>query len=179
MRRLIDRERLLAFMAAVGRASRSDDARVYLSGGASAVLFEWRQSTIDIDLEIRPERDEILRAIPEIKERLEVNVEIASPGHFIPEVPGWEERSPFIAREGRVSFHHYDFYAQALAKIERSHTRDLSDVREMFENGLVEAERLMTLFAAIEPQLYRYPAIDSAAFRRAVEDAVRRHRSGD
>jgi hypothetical protein len=28
-------------------------------------------------------------------------------------------------------------------------------------------------FAAIEPQLYRYPAIDPPAFRRAVEAALR------
>jgi hypothetical protein len=33
----------------------------------------------------------------------------AAPSHFIPELPGWETRSLFIAREGLVSFYHYDF----------------------------------------------------------------------
>jgi hypothetical protein len=172
MRGLIDRERLLSFMDALGRAARAD-ARVYLVGGASAVLLEWRSSTIDIDVEIRPESDALLRAIPELKERLQVNVELASPGHFIPELPGWEERSPFIAREGRLSFHHYDFYAQALAKIERGHARDQADVRAMFKRGLVEPQRLLQHFEAIEPDLYRYPAIDPKSFRLAVERAVR------
>ena len=171
MRRLIDRERLCSVMAALGRAARSE-ARVYLTGGASAVLLEWRGSTIDVDVEIRPESDEILRAIPEIKERLNVNVELASPGHFIPELPGWEERSPFIAREGRVWFHHYDFYAQALSKIERSHERDIRDVDEMFRRNLIAPDRLMGLFETIEPQLYRYPAIDPKAFRRDLERAI-------
>lgn len=131
MRRLIDRARLGQFMSAIARPARTE-VRVYFVGGASAVLLDWRGTTIDIDLEIRPESEDILRAIPELKERLDINVELASPAHFIPELPGWEERSPFIAREGRVSFHHYDFYSQALAKIERSHARDLADVREMF-----------------------------------------------
>jgi hypothetical protein len=177
MRRVIDRERLRRFMAAIGRSARTE-VRIYLVGGASAVLLDWRGSTIDIDLEIRPEADEVLRAIPELKELLQVNVELASPAHFIPELPGWEERSPFIAREGRASFHHYDFFAQALAKIERSHARDLADVHEMFTRGLIDGKRLLTFFEKIEPELYRYPAIDPRRFRHAVEETVAAHHGG-
>ena len=167
MRGLVDRPRLVRFMEQLGRAARSD-TRIYLAGGASAVLLDWRTATIDVDLEIRPERDELLRAIPALKETLDIIVELASPGHF-PELPAWEERSPFIARHGRASFHHYDFYAQALSKIERSHARDREDVAAMHRLRLISADRLMELFAAIEPQLYRYPAIDPATFRKAVE----------
>jgi hypothetical protein len=168
MRRLVDQDRLRQFMRVLAREARTP-ARVYLTGGASAVLLEWRATTIDVDLEIRPESDQLLRAIPKLKEDLEINVELASPGHFIPELPGWEERSPLIAREGVLSFHHYDFYAQALAKIERGHARDVVDVREMHARRLIEPARLMEFFAAIEPQLYRYPAIDPRTFRQAVE----------
>jgi hypothetical protein len=171
MRRLTDRRRLADFMAALGRSARGE-ARVYLTGGASAVLLDWRETTIDIDLEMRPERDEVLRAISRLKEELEINVELASPGHFIPELPGWEERSPFITREGQLSFHHYDFYAQALSKIERSHARDIADVREMFARSLIESAMLGRMFEAIEPQLYRYPAINARSFRAAVERAI-------
>ena len=103
-----------------------------------------------------------------------MNVELASPAHFIPELPGWEERSPFIAREGKVSFHHYDLYSQALSKIERGHAQDRQDVAVMLQRGLVEPARVRELFAAIEPKLYRYPALDPASFRRAVEEALAR-----
>jgi len=58
--------------------------------------------------------------------------------HFIPELPGWQDRSPFIERKGTVSFHHYDFYAQALAKIERGHAQDEADVDEMMRRGAVD-----------------------------------------
>lgn len=53
----------------------------------------------------------------------------ASTEQFIPELPGWRERSPFIRREGRISFNHYDLHAQALAKIERGHERDPAILR--------------------------------------------------
>jgi len=101
-------------------------------------------------------------------------VELASPADFIPALPGWEERSPFIAREGRLSFHHYDFYSQALAKIERGHARDKADVAEMLARGLVEPGRLRALFEAILPRLDRYPAIDPASFRNALAEALSR-----
>jgi hypothetical protein len=81
MRRLVDRARLEQFMRALAREVRTP-ARLYLTGGACAVLLEWRATTIDVDLEIRPESDQILRAIPKLKEDLEINVELASPGHF-------------------------------------------------------------------------------------------------
>jgi hypothetical protein len=169
MRRPVDEERVRGLLHALAMASDSD-ARIYLTGGATAVLYGWRASTADVDLKIVPEHDSILRAIPRLKEELEVNVELASPDDFIPELPGWQERSPFIERERGLSFHHYDPYAQALAKIERGHEKDRQDVREMLGRGLIETSRLRSLFDAIEPHLYRYPAIDPKSFRRAVEE---------
>jgi len=172
MRELVDSIRVRDFMRAFGREA-DDDARVYFTGGATAVLSGWRQTTIDIDIKMVPESDRLFRAIPSLKESLRMNVELASPSDFIPELPGWHERSPFVAREGHVSFHHYDFYAQALAKLERSHDQDLEDVRAMSKRGLIDPARLIALFEVIEPQLYRYPAVDPPSFRRAVEEFVR------
>lgn len=116
-----------------------------------------------------PEDEHVFRNLPNLKESLELNIELASPVDFIPEVPGWEDRSPFIQRNGKVSFHHFDPYAQALSKIERGHAKDDADVREMLERGLVDRERLLRCFEQIEPGLYKFPAIDPASFRKAVE----------
>ena len=156
--------------ALAGKATRQ--ARLYFTGGATAVLLGWRASTIDVDILIVPDDDRLLRALPELKENLEINVELASPAHFIPELPRWEERSLFITQEGNLSFFHYDLYAQALAKIERGHSLDVSDVGEMFQRDLIEPTQLMKLFEAILPQLYRYPAIDPRAFQQAVAQAI-------
>jgi hypothetical protein len=37
---------------------------------------------------------------------------------------------------------------------------------------LIEPDRVRELFAAIEPELHRYPAIEPAAFRAQVESAL-------
>ena len=49
---------------------------------------------------------------------------------------------------------------------------DLEDVAAMLRLGLVEPERLRELFAEIEPELYRFPAIDPRTFRSAVDAAT-------
>lgn len=172
MRALADIQRIREFMKALAQDAR-EDGRVYFTGGATAVLSGWRASTIDVDLKLAPEQDALLRAIPRLKETLRLNVELASPVDFIPVPPGWEDRSPFISRIGRLSFHHFELYAQALAKVERGHALDMTDVREMLGRKLIEPARALEYFAAVEPQLYRYPAVDPPAFRRAVESAFR------
>ncbi|MEX2153120.1 MAG: DUF6036 family nucleotidyltransferase [Gemmatimonadaceae bacterium] len=169
MRLPTDRARIQRLMEAFARAA-SKNVRIHFVGGTTAVLMGWRETTIDVDFVMRPEDDALLRAIPELKESLEINVELASPLDFIPVPPGWEDRGIFIAEMGRVRFYHFDSYAQALAKVERGHGQDLADVRVMLERKLVEPAKALDYFAQIEPQLYRFPAIDPASFRRAVEE---------
>lgn len=163
-------------MEALAEISESP-ARIYFTGGVSAVLLGWRSSTVDIDLKLVPDSDALLRAIPKLKEKLSLNVELASPDQFIPELPGWRERSILIEQIRGLSFLHYDFYSQALAKLERSHVKDLLDAEAMWSEGLIEADELLRLFAEAEPRLYRYPSIDPPAFRAAVEEFVAQHRS--
>jgi hypothetical protein len=173
MRRPVDADRIHAFMVALA-ASVTGVHTVYLVGGATAVLEGWRSSTIDIDIALPPgaDADDLLRALPAIKDELELNVELASPADFVPVPAGWAERARSVGRQGDVTFLHYDPYAQALAKLERGHDRDLEDVGELLRRGLVDRERLAACFDEIEPELYRFPAIDPASFRRRVENAV-------
>jgi hypothetical protein len=171
MRRLTDAARLQEFLRALSRAA-EEPCRAYLTGGATAVLMGWRPTTIDVDLKLVPEQDALLRAIATLKDELEINVELAAPSDFIPALPGWEERSLFVSQEGRLAVFHYDFYSQALAKIERGHSQDVADVGEMLARRLVDPARLLDLFALVEPHLYRYPALDPESFRNAVEKAV-------
>lgn len=118
--------------------------RVPFVGGTTAVLIGWRGTTIDVDLVMRPEDDGLLRAIPALKEELQINVELASPADFIP-IP------PPSTRESRAGHQH------------------LSDVREMVARGLIDKTRALEYFARIEPDLSRFPALDPTTFRRAVE----------
>ena len=78
----------------------------------------------------------------------------------------------FVGREGRISYYHFDLVAQTLAKLERAHSRDLVDVAAMLERGLVGRGEVRAAFEQIEPELFRFPAIDPAAFRRRVEEVL-------
>lgn len=171
MRQKVSADRLTRFMNEMGRGTKQP-ARVYLVGGATAVLLGWRETTIDVDLKIVPQADEILRKLPQLKEGLQLNIELASPDDFVPALPGWQERSTYINRVGGIEFFHYDFYGQALAKIERGHSTDLQDVHEMIARGHVEPARLLELFSRVEDELYKYPAIDAKSLRQAVEQIV-------
>jgi hypothetical protein len=169
MRPPVDADRLRELARALGGVA-SGETHVYLTGGATAVLEGWRSSTVDVDVRFEPDTDELLRELPGLKERLGINIELASPPDFIPELPDWRERSPVVFQEGHVVVHHFDFYSQALSKIERSFVQDLEDVHDMIQSGLVDPHRLRELYEVVEPELYRYPAIDPATFRRKLEE---------
>jgi hypothetical protein len=168
VRGAVDRSKLQRVLAALGSRARGP-GRVYVTGGGTALLLGWRESTVDVDLRLDPEPDGIFEAIREIKDVLDANVELASPADFLPELPGWRERSRFIARHGEVDFFHFDLYSQALSKIERGHAQDVRDVRSMMALGLVEPNELRRLYQAIEPELIRFPALDADALRAKVE----------
>ncbi len=164
-------EKVRDLMRRLGSAARGE-GRIYLVGGSSAVLVGWRESTVDIDLKLDPEPPGVFATIARAKDALDVNIELAAPDDFIPALPGWHERSRFIIRHGPVDYYHYDFHAQALAKIERGHETDLLDVGEMARRGLIRPKRLAGLFDAIRPALERYPAIDPSSFREKVWRAI-------
>lgn len=172
MRELADAERIRRLAGELGRIA-PGGTRIYLVGGATAVLEGWRRSTVVVDLRIEPESEQVMRQITVLKERLATNIEFAAPADFMPELPGWRERSRYRFRSGNVEIFDYDLCSQALAKIERGFDIDLSDVAAMLAGGLVEPAKLRELFAAIEPALYRFPAIDAKAFRVKLERALR------
>ena len=129
----------LALLLELGRATKG--ARLYLAGGASAVLMGWRERTVDVDIRLDGDEDRLLRAISALKDRLDINVELAGPLDFLPEPEGWRERSPSVGRFGGLEVFHTDFALQALSKIERGSPQDLDDVRAMLDRGLAGCVR--------------------------------------
>jgi hypothetical protein len=171
VRRRADAASVRTLMEALGHLA-TGPVTAYLVGGATAVLEGWRQTTVDVDVLLEPERDELLRAMPELKNRLSINIEFASPLDFLPELPGWRDRSTFVMQEGPVTVRQFDAYSQALAKLERGFDQDLADVDAMVDRRLVEPAELVRLLEAIEAELYRFPAVDPASLRAAVMGLV-------
>ena len=170
MRHELTRERLRELMAEIARtAPRGTDYRVYLVGGGTAVLVGWRPSSLDADL--YAEEDSVFQEIQGIKERLNVNVEFARPEHFVPPLAGSDSRHVFVETVGRVSYYHYDPYAQILSKIVRGFERDLDDARHFVRSGMVDPEPLRELVDAIPDSAYaKYPSLSRSAVSRALQD---------
>ena len=158
MRPNTDRERLLAFLRELGARVRGPGT-AFLTGGATALLHGWRGTTNDIDLSFDPEPPGAFEAIAVLKNELDINIELASPAHFVPEVPGWRERSPSVGRFGSLEVRHYDLRAQALSKLARGYDRDLADVRAMLADGGVTLAQLRDAFDATRGAMIRYPRL--------------------
>jgi hypothetical protein len=172
MRSNIDPQKIKQLMQALGREAQGSGC-IYFTGGASALLIGWRSATVDIDIRLDPEPPGIFQAIAKLKQALNINIELASPQDFLPPLPGWRDRSQFIGTEGQISFYHYDFTAQALAKLSRGYDRDLNDVQAMYEQQLFSLNDLRNCFEAIEADLIRFPSLDPAALRGKVEQFIR------
>lgn len=167
MREPLDNVRLQRFLAALGEASKGP-GRVYLTGGATAISYGWRARTIDVDLRLDPEPAGAFEAIARLKDELDLNVELASPPDFIPEVPGWRERSVFVVRVGAIEVYHYDPVSQILSKLARGYERDLGDAEAMIAHGLASRAAVAEGHVAIAPHLARYPRLDADGFARRV-----------
>lgn len=142
---------------------------VYFTGGATALLLGIREQTIDLDIKFDPEPQGAFEALSEIKNRLDLNVELASPSDFIPVALDWKEKSIFITKFGLLAFYHFDLRYQALAKIERGHSQDLEDARAFLRLGKIGNAEIRSCFSRLKLELIRFPAIDEASFARKVE----------
>lgn len=171
MRPDVGRERVLELLAALGRRLRNPHT-LYLVGGSSAVLVGWRPSTRDVDVRPEPDSDELLRIIDDLKRTLDINIELASPLDFLPELDGWRDRSPYVGAWGSLHVRHLDFRLQALAKLERGLDTDVADVRTMLSRRLVTAEELHDGFEAMQASLFRFPAVDPGRFAGRLADVA-------
>jgi len=173
MRPNVDSQKIERLMQVLGREARGSGC-IYFTGGASALLIGWRSSTVDVDIRLDPEPLGIFQAIAKLKQELNINIELASPQDFLPPLPGWRDRSVFIARQGQISFYHYDFTAQALSKLSRGFDRDMKDVQAMYEQKLFALKELQDCFEAIAPELIRYPSLNPDMLRSRVENFIKR-----
>lgn len=171
MRSAADAERIRRLAVELGRVV-APGTRMYLTGGATAVLEGWRESTVDVDIRFEPDSDAALGRIKGLKEQLGLNVELASPLDFLPPLPGWKDRCRFRFREGNLEVFDFDPYSQALSKLQRGFDLDQKDVTSMIQSNQVEPQTLLHLYREIESELFRFPAVDPPALRASVESLL-------
>ncbi|MGF1574431.1 MAG: DUF6036 family nucleotidyltransferase [Cyanophyceae cyanobacterium] len=176
MRSDVNPEKIDRLMQALGREAQSPGC-IYFTGGTSALLLGWRNSTVDVDIRLDPEPEGIFDAIAKLKQQLNINIELASPQDFLPPLSGWRDRSVFIGKYGQVFFYHYDFTSQALSKLSRGFDRDLRDVHAMYGYQLFSLQDLADGLDAIRPQLIRYPSLNPDVINTRIIDFIQSYQS--
>lgn len=159
MRTPLDKSKLIILLKNLAK-NISGSGGLYLTGGATALLYDWREMTIDLDLKPDPEPAGFFEAVAKTKIQESANIELASPDQFVPALIGWKSRSLYIATYFQIDYYHYDPYGQVLAKLERAHPRDSFDVHQFVTSGLVSPRKLRELFDEVKHECIRYPAIE-------------------
>jgi len=78
-----DAERIRRLARELGRSVPAG-TRMYLTGGATAVLEGWRPSTVDVDVRFEPDTDAALTRIRDLKEELALNARMVGSGGVEP-----------------------------------------------------------------------------------------------
>ena len=170
-RRQITARLLREFMRAVGKIVKQQ-ATFYSTGGSTAILYGFREGTIDID--IAGDMDEIFSHIPDLKKQMNINIEMTKPTDFVPSLQGEKDRHLPIATFGKASFMHFDPYAQAFSKIVRGHRTDIIDAKGLVTAKLVDVQRLVDIVRALPDETFaKYPRLDRTAVQVAVESFAR------
>jgi len=111
-----------------------------------------------------------------LKQQLNINVEFASPGDFIPLPCNWQSLSQFVGRYGNIDVFYFDFYSIALSKIDRGNIRDLQDVALLLQQQVITLPELDRAAQEVAAQMGKgnYKRLDPNAFL-AHYQALRQH----
>jgi hypothetical protein len=156
MRQRVGQQQIEQFLIQVGRTRQS--GRLYLTGGAALVHRGIRPGqTLDIDINITIDPTNLMAQIAQLKQKMNINIEFASPGDFIPLPTQWEARSAFIQRYGQVDAFYFDWYSIALSKMQRANQQDTIDVQLLVRQGYVGVSELDLLYQDVLNKIGKPP----------------------
>ena len=137
MRQRVGQQEIEHFLVQVGRTRQP--GRLYLTGGVALVHRGIRPGqTLDIGIQITVDPANLTSQIAQLKQKMNINIEFASPGDFIPLPTQWETRSEFIKRYGQVDMFYFDWYSIALSKMQRANRQDVVDVQLLVRQGFID-----------------------------------------
>lgn len=169
MRQDVGKQEIEQFLIQVGRTRLS--GRLYITGGAALVHKGIRLGqTLDIDILITIDPSNLANQIAQLKQKMGINIEFASPGDFMPLPTQWEMRSQFIKRYGQVDVFYFDWYSIALSKTQRGSRQDINDVWLLVQQKLVDLAELDLLCQdvlnkiGVPPYDKRFPNLSQSQF---------------
>ncbi len=139
MRQNVGQPEIERFLVEVGRTRQP--GRLYLVGGA-ALVHAGIRSGQTLDIQITSDPTNLTAQIAQLKQRLNMNIEFASPGDFMPLPAQWEARSQFIKRYDQVDAFYFDWYGTALSKAQRANPQDIVDMQLLIRKGFIDVVEL-------------------------------------
>jgi hypothetical protein len=156
MRQRVGKVEIEQFLIQVGRTHQA--GRLYLTGGAALVHRGIRPGqTLDIDIQITIDPAQLMSQVVQLKQRMNINIEFASPGDFMPLPIQWDARSEFIKRYGQVDIFYFDWYSIALSKMQRASQQDVIDVQSLVVQQFVDVNELDLLYQDVLNKIGRSP----------------------
>ena len=161
MRNNVAKADIEQFLKSLGKTFHKS-GRLYLAGGAALVHMGLRPGvTMDIDVAVETgDEDEMITAIRRIVTQMQINVEFASPGDFIPLPTQWMAQARYVGRYGQIDVFYFDFYSLALSKISRGSDRDLVDVKLLLQQHAITLEGLDAACSEVLPRMGKRPYIN-------------------
>ena len=156
MRQSVGRQEIEHFLVEIGRTRQP--GRIYIVGGAALVHKGIRPGqTLDIDIQITSDPANLTAQIAQLKQKLNINIEFASPADFMPLPTQWEARSEFIRRYGQVDAFYFDWYSIALSKTQRANPQDVVDLQLLVRQGFVDLTELDVLYQDVLNKIGKPP----------------------
>ena len=166
-----DRAHIERLLEAPGRRVRNPHT-VHLVDGTSAVLVGWRDSTRDIDVRPEPDSDQLLEALSELKDQLDVNIELASPLDYLPDLPGWPDRSPYQGRYGQIDVRTSTSACRRWRSSSGASIRTWSTSEPRSTRGLASADELESGWRQMQDRLFRFPSVNAEGVGRRLRDVL-------
>ncbi len=107
-----------------------------------------------------------MEAIRRLIQKLNINVEFASPRDFMPLPIQWMTQSQYIGRYGAIDVFYFDFCSIALSKIQRGSSLDINDVKLLLQQGIITLQGLDTAYKEVLVQVGKgsYAKLDPQRF---------------
>lgn len=156
MRQSVGRQDIEHFLVEVGRTRLP--GQIYIVGGAALIHKGIRPGqTLGIDIQITSDPANLTAQIVQLKQKLNINIEFASPGDFMPLPAQWEVRSEFIRRYGQVDAFYFDWYSIALSKAQRANPQDVVDLQLLVRQHFVDLAELDVLYQDVLNKIGKPP----------------------
>ena len=165
----VDRDRIIAFLDALGKRY-LHPARLFLLGGSALCLLGNPRPTLDIDyVGDDLTKYALQKSMETLAHKMYLDIEAVPIAQFIPMPAGEEERSLPAGKFGGIDVFILDPYCIVLSKLKRGFDTDMEDVVFLMNRNMVKMDILEPMLVEVLKRAREFD-IDSHEVNNHLED---------